>query len=269
MVVKELLTILKDYGIRAVSLADGKASIYGILPYPHDPEEMVPNILYIASGDNDVSCPSGTDIMNILYFGKRSFGEEMDPSRVNLLQILSDENRERAVDEIRKKNTVDMRRHEAMRELTEALFENRGVQYILDKAYGILGNPVFAFGRSNSYILQTYDRHRDYSDCPAAMEANTELMRAAKDSLPADQLITKYILDRDTVRKIRETKGFVRHHNDNIGCDQLSMLIKVKGIEVGKLVLIAAAHPIEEIDELMFERLSHLLSHKSDNLEYP
>ncbi|MBR3167715.1 MAG: helix-turn-helix domain-containing protein [Erysipelotrichaceae bacterium] len=261
MIFKELLGYLKKYSIKPVVIVDSNAQLYGFMEIQKNDKKLEENILYVAQSDDLKKLPDTKKTINILYFGNKDRIGRFEGARVNIA-VISDESKiHEIITELQRKNAEDMRRHDSMRILTEALFDNRGTQHILDAAHRILRNPLIAIGRSNNYIQLSYD-DEDIAKKPILRKLFSDLEQPTNGDPLTDKIVEKFLLDKATVKKVREQDfdTVVRHTNSKLKCEQLSVLIRVKGIEVGKLVMLGTTSEFDEFDEKMFYRLSRLFS---------
>ena len=257
MIFKDLFGFLKKYDIKAAQIIDNDVQLYGFMEFQKNNKQPEENILYFARGNDLKKYPDTKKTINVLFFGDKSQIERFEGQRINLALIPSEKHLPEIITDLERRNAEDMRRHDSMRMLTEALFANRGTQYILDTAHNILHNPLIAIGRSNNYVQISYD-DEDTEKKPILKKLFSDLSTPSNADSLTDKIIEKYLLDKNTVKKIRETDDVVRHENSKLKCEQLSILIFVKGIEVGKLVMLGTTTSIGEFDEKMFYRLSRL-----------
>ena len=261
MIFKELLVFLKKYNVKPVMIVDSDEQLYGFMEYQKSGKKLEENILYFAQGDDLKKLPDTKKTINILYLGDKDKIGPFEGVRANIAIVPEPKDIQDITVELQKKNAEDMRRHDSMRYLTEALFDNRGTQHILDAAHKILGNPLIAIGRSNNYIQLSYD-DEDISKKQILRKLLNDLEQPTNGDPLTDKIVEKFLLDKSMVKKIREqdTDTVVRSTNNKLKCEQMSVLIRVKGIEVGKLVMLGTTKEFNDFDEKMFYRLSRLFS---------
>ena len=156
-----------------------------------------------------------------------------------------------------KQISADAQLHEIMRILTSALFDNSGVQHIIDVAHDIIKNPIF--------MLRYADKTLNYSCDDNDLNSSKRLKMIINDietnrqSLKG-QLYDKYLFQSKIIDELSNSSlQYKRFHNDYLGCEQIICLIRVRRLDVGYLTIIESSKKISEIDESAIWRLSELI----------
>ena len=158
---------------------------------------------------------------------------------------------------VMKQISADAQLHEIMRILTSALFDNLGVQHIIDVAHDIIKNPIF--------MLRYADKTLNYSCDDNDLNSSKRLKMIINDietnrqSLKG-QLYDKYLFQSKIIDELSNSSlQYKRFHNDYLGCEQIICLIRVRRLDVGYLTIIESSKKISEIDESAIWRLSELI----------
>lgn len=133
--------------------------------------------------------------------------------------------------------------------LVNALFSGNGLQYLVDTATQILGNPIYVVDLQNKYlaisagIIPTDDYLREENETGYVSEESFLAIR-------------KNRLD----EKIRAAEGAYYHFNTLIGYGMFVDVLTIQGIEIGHVMMLETEQSFREFDGEFFHRFSKLVS---------
>ena len=266
MIFSDLLEIFKDMQAYVHTTTDPNTAIYGILPYKDSEDFRIEsNVLYVIKKDYisdsfQITPPRKQNSpTNFLIIGKHdTFPKNLDFIPANIIFIESDDvQKDDVFTRVMKQISADAQLHETMRILTSALFDNLGVQHIIDVAHDIIKNPIF--------MLRYADKTLNYSCDDNDLNSSKRLKMIINDietnrqSLKG-QLYDKYLFQSKIIDELSNSSlQYKRFHNDYLGCEQIICLIRVRRLDVGYLTIIESSKKISEIDESAIWRLSELI----------
>ena len=147
--------------------------------------------------------------------------------------------------------------HQTAQQLTAALFDNLGVQHIIDVAHGILKNPIF--------IQRVGDRDLTYTCDDDDISSNKKIQMIISDiesnrQKLKSQILDKYLFPSPIIEGLSNSQEKIkRHYNDYLQCEQITCLIRVRRLDVAYLTVIAANQNIDEQNEFTIIQLCELI----------
>ncbi len=133
--------------------------------------------------------------------------------------------------------------------LVNALFAEKGLQYIVNTASRVFGNPV--------YIIDPQGKYLAFSEMA---DAGSDFARAENSSgyisEEGMEIIRKYKID----EKVRESRDAYYFSNPLHHMGMLIDVIRIQGIETGHVMIEETVHPFSEFDGVLLHRFSQLIS---------
>lgn len=260
MIFQELLTALADDHPVAFAQACPEVPIHTVMPLDC-PVEAQGNILYIArSADclTDLSVPEDGAVCNILVLQHiRTLPENLARGRLNLYCLSGPELYPAVMEEIARLNSLEMKRNESIGALTAALLSNRGNQNLLDRAHELLGHPILQISLASENILYSCSGE-ELAACPE-LEKTIAQIRSGKLTSSSSAAMLR-LLGSEAVSMLtgEPAPEILRRFNDELQTEQISVLLRVKHLEVGIITVYAAGRPFQAPDEEIIQRLSVL-----------
>ena len=135
--------------------------------------------------------------------------------------------------------------------LIEVLHSNRGLQYIINEAYGILQNPITVL--DSSYKILAMYEDSEASGEREDLEEQRSLGFVLQKNVEAMSKAHLYEHVRTEGRPI-----YMKDENSKYGW--VTSLIYIHGIEVGQIGVMDSRHPISDMDMQIIEFLSQVVS---------
>ncbi len=200
----------------------------------------------------DISCLPGADQDGefvIICLGEENDFSAYTNSTYTLIH-LSSEHSFQEMFNIIQSNVMEIQHITAgMHIMVNALFSNKGLQYLVDTAATIFGNPVYVVDLQHKYLAISSGvfSDNDFFRCEnAAGYINDEGMR----------LIRREKLD-EKIRKSNEPYYFKNTlYNESMLIDSIYM----QGIEIGHVMLQESERKFNEFDHILLHRYSQLVS---------
>lgn len=133
--------------------------------------------------------------------------------------------------------------------LVNALFSGNGLQYLVDTATRILGNPIYVVDLQHKYLAISAGLIPDNAFFNAESQSGY-ISEQGIASIRANRLDEK-------VRKADTAYYYV---NELVQKGMLVDAVRIQGIEVGHIMMLESEHPFREFDADFFHRFSNLVS---------
>lgn len=133
--------------------------------------------------------------------------------------------------------------------LVNALFSGNGLQYLVDTATQLFGNPIYVVDLQNKYLAMSAGL---IPDNPFFNEES----RSGYISEESMAAIRANRLDENIRRSDTAYYGF----NELAQKGMLADAVRIQGIEVGHIMMLESEHPFREFDADFFHRFSNLIS---------
>lgn len=133
--------------------------------------------------------------------------------------------------------------------LVNALFSGNGLQYLVDTASHILGNPIYVIDLQNKYLAMS----------AGIIPDNTFFREESETGYISEKgilSIRKNKLD----EKIRQTDSAYYCMNELVNNGMLVDSVQIQGIEVAHIMMLESEHPFREFDADFFHRFGKLIS---------
>ncbi len=186
-------------------------------------------ILFCYGTSADFSIYSGSSF-NITYFG-----DSLNPEDLFNLIIES-------LTEIQQIST-------GMHILANALFSDKGLQYLVDTATSLFGNPIYVVDLQHKYLAMS-----------AGIIPKNTLFKEESDRGYIGETGIQFIKASQINKKVRESNNAYYCINTLINQGMLIDAIHIQGIEVGHIMMLESEHPFRDFDPDFFHRFGKLVS---------
>lgn len=133
--------------------------------------------------------------------------------------------------------------------LVNALFSGNGLQYLVDTATQIFGNPVYVVDLQNKYLAMSAGLIPDNAFFNAESQSGY-ISEQGILSIRANRLDDK----------IRRSNTAYYYVNELVQKGMLVDAVRIQGIEVGHIMMLESEHPFRDFDADFFHRFSNLIS---------
>lgn len=133
--------------------------------------------------------------------------------------------------------------------LVNALFSGNGLQYLVDTATDLFGNPIYVIDLQHKYLAMSagiIPENAFFNE-----ESNTGYISATG---------IQYILKQRLNEKVRSANHALYHYNELIQKGMLIDTIQMQDIEVGHVMMLESEHAFRDFDKEFFHRFSKLVS---------
>lgn len=264
MIFSDLQTIIQDYQPYIHSVIDENAEIYGAFPYlRNDHFQVESNILYVVNDDSFKGeglnqQKQGDIVINLLIIGNHEdFSQALGFTKANIIFAEKVGSIDTLFAKIMKNVALDSSIHDKMRILTNALFDNKGVQHIINVGHSIVENPIFLQRSSDrTLIYACNDEDLKNSKCLQKVindvDANRQKLK--------NQVLEKFLFQDEIIEELRSSNlTYKRYYNENLQCEQLTCIVKVRRLEVAFLTIVATRQAFDDLTESMIWRVSVLI----------
>ena len=261
MTFQELIIALEDYHPVAYMETDTRVPIYTVMVVDC-PVKAQGNILYIAKTVDclrELAASEEEDICNILALQRiQELPENLAIGRLNLYCVSGANLYPVIMEKIARLNSLEMKYKESAEVLTAALLSNRGNQNLLDRANELLGNPILQIGLASENILYSCSPE-ELKSCPELERIVTQI-RCEKLTASSAAAMSR-LMDGDAAAMLAgdNCPEILHRFNTALQTDQISVLLRVKHLEVGIITVYASGRPFQEPDERIIQCLSVLV----------
>jgi sugar diacid utilization regulator len=255
MIYSSVLSALENWPVSVYSIYDGDAEIHGMRFLTDSCSVGGSSTLYVCFPFQiPTNVPNNYEVYNFLVLGTPSdIHDTLRESRINLAFVEQFDAPNEILNLISDELSRELSIAQTIRCLTNALLSNAGLQHIIDTAYDIFKNPIIVIDPSDKHIAKAFGSE---SVEPGTIFAN--FLR--------DESLYGYV--EEAGRDFREQIGLpeilrkrtvYRFFHEVFQKETLMGLIRVKGIKVGRIILIAQYHDFGELDEQLFSCLLSLV----------
>lgn len=142
-------------------------------------------------------------------------------------------------------NNINKKKHILM----DALLANKGLQYLVDVAYEVFGNPLFIIDNSYRYLAVS-----------SGVVVNNPFIDAEIQTGYIHEKGIEFIRKSKIDEKIRKKGSPVRYYNPLHDRNMMAYSIKINDIEVARIMLYELNHPFNEFDETLLRYASRIFS---------
>lgn len=258
---QELIRSKRDKKIKTLVEHAPHTIVMGVRYLTECDDQLSPHVLYVFAAYSDMLNSLSQSDLSILLCGKINsdaidldhfanvyqIEEKTSPYEVRqmFLSVLRDEQLYLRVSE----------------QLTSALISNNGLQYLLDEAQRILGNPLLLVDSAYRYIAVSVGDLR--SDSQFAQKLNEELEHGfvLEEGV---QYIKQIGLDKIT--RGRSEPYFM--DNEILGSRMYVSSVRVHNVDVAHLTLVEHVRPLTELDKRCMKKLVGLIAQEMQKNEF-
>lgn len=252
MFLKEILERLDEWDIRYIRNENSKTDFTGIKMLSKDQKVFLPNVLYFGHVNmlpRDIKFDYSTNFM--LYGPEYDIiGLYMGNAPMTLLYLAEEADPFLVYNSIQEIFLESQQVITGMRLFLDALFNDEGLQGILDVGYSILGNPLFLADNSYKYLAISSGTQADNP----LMEKETSLGHIDEAGI---EYIRRNKLD-DQVRKSNRPVYIQHPLHNNTG--MMIGIVKIHDIEVAHIMMYEQNHLFSENDYELMHRLCRIIS---------
>lgn len=243
-----LLNKLPEYAPQIYGEQENECDLQAVRLYDGEQALFESSILYLAS---TALLPPETQPGHFTLF---CYGEGIDFSKYKdssftLVYLGATLSYQKLFNTLQEQLTEVQKITASMHIMSNALFSDRGLQYLVDTAARILGNPIYVIDLKYKYIAISAGIFPD----------NPFFCMETKSGYISDEGI-RLIRHEKIDEKIRQNNGPYYFINTIVGQGVLVDAIHLQGIEVGHIMLQEAEHPFDEFDADLLHRLSRMVA---------
>ncbi len=252
MYLKDILDRLDEWDIRYIRNENSKTDFTGIKMLTKDQSVFLPNVLYFGHVD---MLPKGISFnysTNFMLYGPEYeiLGLYTSNAPMTLLHLEKNADPFSVYNKIQEIFLEDQQVVTGMRLFLDALFNDEGLQGILDVGYSILGNPLFLSDNSYKYLAVSSGARADNP----LMEKENALGHIEKEGI---EFIRRNKVD-DRVRKSQRPYYLQNPIHNNRG--MMIGSVKIHDIEVAHIMMYEQNRMFTESDYELLHRLCRIIS---------
>lgn len=248
MEIHELMAHLDCQFLTLHGKKDTSADIYSLHFYTPEIQAFESNILYFCP----VSHMPPADFphtLQLLCYGPDFPAEDYENSCLNILWYNSGNSIEHLFNRIQQLVTHLQRANAGLHLFANAFFSDQGLQYMVDIAYEVFGNPIFVIDTSFKYLAIS-----------SAFSPNNTIFEEENSSGYILEAGIRSIREANLDEKIRNASAPYYFKNPLHGTGMLIASVKIHGIEVAKVMLYESLRIFTDIDSILLSRLSRFVS---------
>lgn len=260
---------LKDFAV--YKMADPTQEIHGVQLLTGNETEFMPHIIYFGYQS---AFPQSLNVEHTVNFfcclsGPMETVSEsaLDASfqRTNFIVLPNVDDIFSAYNTVNEPVVQDLAHHDTMRHLILALFSDQGLQYLVDTAFRVLGNPIIVVDMSSSHLAIAPAENP--SDDPDSIIS--KLWQDHYENKSANQQSIVYDKENEIMQKLRRRTSPYVYHHELLGCRVMVSLVLVHGVELARVTMLEHFHPFGQGDSFMFSNLARYIGQElSKNIFY-
>jgi sugar diacid utilization regulator len=133
--------------------------------------------------------------------------------------------------------------------LVNALFSGNGLQYLVDTATNLFGNPIYVIDLQHKYLAMS-----------AGIVPDNIFFNEERSTGYISTAGIQYIAKKNLNEKIRDCRHAYYHYNELIEKAMLIDVVEIQGIEIGHVMMLESEHAFHDFDKEFFHRFSKLIS---------
>lgn len=248
MEMHELIDTLEEYSLTLHGKKDFSADIYMIHFYIPDTTELESNILYFCPA-SQLPPPDYPNTLQFLCYGRSFSKKKYENTHLNILHYDSNEPIGPLFNRIQQLIHRMQKANAGLHLFANAFFSDQGLQYLVDTAYEVLGNPIFVIDSTFKYLAIS-----------SAFSPNNTVMEEENSAGYIQEAGIRTIREANLDEKVRNSDTPYYFQNALVNTGMLIAPIKIHGIEVGKVMLYESQKPISDIDSMLLTRLTRFIS---------
>lgn len=133
--------------------------------------------------------------------------------------------------------------------LVNALFSGNGLQYLIDTATDLFGNPIYVTDLQHKYLAMS-----------AGIIPENIFFNEERSAGYISTTGIQYILKNKLNEKVRDANHALYHYNKLIERGMLIAAVNIQNIEIGHVMMLESEHDFRTFDKEFFHRFSKLIS---------
>ena len=133
--------------------------------------------------------------------------------------------------------------------LSNALFSGNGLQYLVDTAARLFGNPIYVVDLQYKYLAIS-----------SGIIPDNDFFREESESGYISEIGRKSIAANKLDERVRRNKSAYYYVSEVVDRAMLVDAVHIQGIEVGHVMMMESEHPFREFDSDFFHRFCELIS---------
>lgn len=248
MEIHELLEHMKDCPLTLYGKKDLSADVYTIHFYMPDSSSLESNVLYFCPVEN-LPPADYPNTLQIFCYGTNFPKDDYVNTHLNILHYDSDEPVEPLFNRVQTDINCMQKANAGLHLFANAFFSDQGLQYLVDVAYEVFGNPVFVINSSYKYLAVS-----------SAFTPNSTVMEEENHTGYIQEAGIRVIREANLDEKVRSSDSPYYFNNALHDTGMLIAPIKIHNIEVGKVMLYESLKPFSDIDSMLLSRLARFVS---------
>ncbi|MFV0465453.1 MAG: helix-turn-helix domain-containing protein [Lachnospiraceae bacterium] len=244
----------QDYTIE--HMADPKQEVHGLRFLSKNMGEIQSDILYVGDIGRMPEHIHETMFFSFILIGPGKLAPIYhDSKNVNIIRFGSTVDPFEQYNRLQEYFLEDQILTSRIRRLLSAFFSNKGLQYMVDEAAEIMGNPILVVDNSYKYIARSLSNITD--------EDHSKFADIMREELSEQQIMDQGL---DYIRKanLDETSGNIDrpiyHYNEMMEIGTMIGVIRIRNIIVGHVLMAQKNHEFKHLDEEVFIRLVHFVT---------
>lgn len=207
-----------------------------------------PSTLYLTSTDT-MPNSSVSDSFTLFCYGKSIDFSSYQNSRFNITYF-GDEITQAELFNFTLENLTEIQQlTSGMHILSNALFSGNGLQYLVDTAANLFGNPIYVVDLQHKYLAIS-----------SGIVPDNDFFREESESGYVSQIGIQSIRMNKLDEKVRRNKSAYYYISDVVEKGMLIDAVHIQGIEVGHVMMMESEHSFREFDQDFFHRFCELIS---------
>ena len=262
MKLDDLLTRLENDAVERTVLHDADFEVSNVAFLTDwDAGNIRDDVIYFSKASLIPKDIPDSDFFNCIIQGPTGGEHLVEYPNVNLIWLTEETNFFTLYNSIQALFLEDRDLSAATRKLLAAHFSNQGLQYLIEEAAAILGNPIVVVDASYRYIANHVGLAPD-DDSPFAQTIKREL----SNEMVLDEAVA-YIRDSHIDSEIARHKGPFVRFDEHLGFNTMTQAVMVRGICVAHILMVEYNRAFTELDREVFIRLGNFTSQELQKSE--
>lgn len=255
MEVRELIARLPEGAVGPLCDLEPGAHVHSVELVERARSMTRPDVLYLLPATEPLDLTPGQPVLNCVLVGPGSMAPDtVAPERLNLLHSRTLTDPSELYERLQDLLATDDAVCRATERLVAALTSDRGLQYLVEEAATVLGNPLAVVDPSYHYVAR--------AGFEVSPDDNSPFARVTREELRYGTILEEgvdYISGAGIDDELARTRGSIAHRNELLDMDTLMQQVMVHGVCLARVILLARTRTLSPVDSLVFSRLVPLI----------
>lgn len=256
---KELIKNLKDVDYIIYDEVNPDEEILGVKYQQDVPLNIAPDFLYYISEENFSKIEYNSKLpVNFAVWGckdTKKFYDNISPG--NNIILIPGKNHINAFNQLVEPFLIEQKYNVCVKQLSDALLSDKGIQNLTEKAYTILKKPILVTDTTYKYLAKSFSKDV-LPEGSKLLKYFEEIEEENVDYLPKESI--NYLWENKLQEKLANSDKVLHHKNKLTNSNVMAVGIRVKNTVVGYVFMFEVDMPFSYNDERLLINFRDLVS---------